>query len=723
MDLNYPNRPPPPIPRVAEKMALMKPRCVDEGYTSLASMRVSQVKPSTHTLLNQSSLETVIATSPPHDEANIKTRCSSSTVSKTIDDLYQSNYNDDNVVSPDLQKRRTVYIDSQNATFVENRGGLSDAIAAEERIENDLSLYREASAGSLGSESDLSESRLPPSMSLPDTPTVTHLSRWPPVQNLASVAADSNTNSEEDLSSMIQDVDDMVISTLSQDSSAKTTVVTAEPTSAPKAPRKALGWSARLSSLAAPLHLVNSLRQQLQGYSHHQQPQAPTSAGTPATSAHQQQVQPVSSSFSSLPPPPPYTSSTSISNLLPPQTVKESTTSNSKAVTAQTPATAATTTQFRSSPLLRRFIHGNKVVPSIADKFRQHDEDSKIIASAEISHDEKEKAPSIDQDDDADDDYGTPKSRNAKRFKCPAFDLKYKTLKKLGSGGHSTVRLAQTIADPSKRVVCKFIRSSSVWHWHRPSPARPKVPLEIHLMRQLAIQQPPHPAIVKYIEHFEYNTRYIIVMEYLGEDWVDLYDYVEVHGPVREDHSREIFTQIVDAIEFLHKLGYSHNDVKDENIMINTKTREVKIIDFGSATPLIPGQTASLFFGTKKFAAPEAVQGLPYYPEAQEVWALGALLYVLLFKMDPFRGDREIVELDISRRIERLRQMGKRDGGADISDAAATACRVMLEKDWSRRIRVKDIKKLAFFRPSSRKHVPKLSSFAEGEDDEEEEWV
>ena len=136
-------------------------------------------------------------------------------------------------------------------------------------------------------------------------------------------------------------------------------------------------------------------------------------------------------------------------------------------------------------------------------------------------------------------------------------------MKKLGSGGHSTVRLAHLISDPSEKFVCKFIRSSSVWHWHRPSPARPKIPLEIHVMRQLATSHyPPHPAIVRYIEHFEYQSKYIIVMEYLGEDWVDLYDYVELHGPVREDWSKEIFQQIVGAIEFLHSLGYCHNDVK-----------------------------------------------------------------------------------------------------------------------------------------------------------------
>ncbi|KAJ3190585.1 hypothetical protein HK101_008581 [Irineochytrium annulatum] len=299
------------------------------------------------------------------------------------------------------------------------------------------------------------------------------------------------------------------------------------------------------------------------------------------------------------------------------------------------------------------------------------------------------------------------------------FDLRYKVQKTLGSGGHSTVRLAHK---GSEKVVLKFIRNSSVWHWQQVENDNRKVPLEIHLMRQFKCDQ--HPNIISYVEHFEVRDRYIIVMEYLGEDWVDLYDYIEMFGPVKEKDSIEIFKQVVETILYLYKKGFHHNDIKDENILINIKTRRIKLIDFGSATAVAPGKTCELFYGTKKFAAPEAVRTEPYHPEAQEVWALGTLLFVLLFKMDPFTNDEEILATDIGRRISRYQasatpsatssfsanngggssssvgSVGAGSGrrGLEISDEAVKSLKMMMEKEWSKRVHLENALELPVFK-------------------------
>lgn len=46
------------------------------------------------------------------------------------------------------------------------------------------------------------------------------------------------------------------------------------------------------------------------------------------------------------------------------------------------------------------------------------------------------------------------------------------------------------------------------------------------------------------------------------------------------------FRQIVEALCFLHAHGIVHRDIKDENIIVDTRTLEVKIIDFGSGAAL-----------------------------------------------------------------------------------------------------------------------------------------
>lgn len=130
--------------------------------------------------------------------------------------------------------------------------------------------------------------------------------------------------------------------------------------------------------------------------------------------------------------------------------------------------------------------------------------------------------------------------------------------------------------------------------------------------------------------------------------------------------------------------------------MVNIKTQQVKLIDFGSLTSLDRGQHVKTFYGTKKFCSPEALRG-SYLPELQEVWALGTLFYVLLFKMDPFKTDDEVLDLDIGRRIERIRAYGINGQEISISDATLDALAKMLNKDWSQRPRVDQILKLPVF--------------------------
>lgn len=110
-------------------------------------------------------------------------------------------------------------------------------------------------------------------------------------------------------------------------------------------------------------------------------------------------------------------------------------------------------------------------------------------------------------------------------------------------------------------VVCKFIKETSVWKWYKDVEENINIPYEIQVMR--VFNKYEYPKAVEYIEHFHLGAgKYVIVMEYLGEEWCDLYDYIENHGPVREDHAREIFDQIVISIERMHWLGFLHNDIK-----------------------------------------------------------------------------------------------------------------------------------------------------------------
>lgn len=326
--------------------------------------------------------------------------------------------------------------------------------------------------------------------------------------------------------------------------------------------------------------------------------------------------------------------------------------------------------------------------------------DATFAAAAE-SHPQSDSRSIISSNADSNKDVSIPPRHSSKQSEYLekdalseklSFEQKYKVLKKLGCGGHSTVRLAMRYSD-KKLVVCKFIKETSVWHWVKNSENGSKTPLEIKIMSQLANDN--YSGVIKYIEHFSYGSKFIIVMEYLGQDWIDLYDYVELYGPVEERVARDIFYHILSAVDYLHWSGYTHNDIKDENIMINAKTREIKLIDFGSATPITPDGVCEVFYGTKKFACPEAVLGKPYLPGAQETWALGTLYYVLLFRMDPFKTDEDIVNLDIKVKIASvLRRSKEQNNNVDIfniSDNSISLLEKLLSKDPLKRPTITEI--------------------------------
>jgi Protein kinase domain len=274
------------------------------------------------------------------------------------------------------------------------------------------------------------------------------------------------------------------------------------------------------------------------------------------------------------------------------------------------------------------------------------------------------------------------------------FDAHYNVLRQIGTGGHSTVKLALR-KNTSVHVVCKFIQSANVWHWNNDN-----LPLEIEMMRKIK-----HTNIITLIDHFTLKDGgWIIVMEWLGKDWMDLYDYIEYYGPVIEYHTKQIFKQLVDVLEFMHGLGYSHNDIKgisrlteDENVMIHTASRKIKLIDFGSARPL-QALPVTIFYGTQKFASPEALTGNKEYNlSQQEVWSLGTLLYVLLFKMDPFVSDDEVRTLDLKKRIHKLRTGGGSVEPIVISDDACELLLVLLDRSPSRRPTIFEVKSFPFF--------------------------
>ena len=111
--------------------------------------------------------------------------------------------------------------------------------------------------------------------------------------------------------------------------------------------------------------------------------------------------------------------------------------------------------------------------------------------------------------------------------------------------------------------------------------------------------------------------------------------------------------QICQALSYLHHNNIVHLDLKVENIMVSCpERRQIKLVDFGIAKKLQPGQPCKVLCGTAEFCSPEVLRFDPisYVPTLQlslffvklqnsfclfcrtltDMWSVGVVVYLLL---------------------------------------------------------------------------------------------
>jgi serine/threonine-protein kinase len=155
-----------------------------------------------------------------------------------------------------------------------------------------------------------------------------------------------------------------------------------------------------------------------------------------------------------------------------------------------------------------------------------------------------------------------------------------------------------------------------------------------------------HPAIVAVYDTGETRTDYgplpYIVMEYV--DGRTLRDMVKSEGPLPAKRAMEIMADVCAALDFSHRHGIVHRDVKPANIMI-TKTGAVKVMDFGIARALSDGQAAvtqtAAVIGTAQYLSPEQARG-ESVDARSDVYAAGCVVFELLTGEPPFTGDSPV---------------------------------------------------------------------------------
>lgn len=208
-------------------------------------------------------------------------------------------------------------------------------------------------------------------------------------------------------------------------------------------------------------------------------------------------------------------------------------------------------------------------------------------------------------------------------------DGRYELISCLGSGGMGVVYKARQ-RQLDRVVAIKMPHLSNI---SSPS-ARNRFEREAQTMAKFS-----HENIVQVYDYNAKCERPYIVLEYVqGLELADLLaqsDQISVAGVMH------VCKQIANGLDYAHRHGVIHRDVKPENIVISDKRRCVKIMDFGLVR--IEGENsqdtrAGFVVGTPQYMSPEQVRARPVGP-ASDVYSFAVIVYCILTGRLPFEGD------------------------------------------------------------------------------------
>ncbi|MFC7247782.1 Stk1 family PASTA domain-containing Ser/Thr kinase [Catellatospora aurea] len=156
-----------------------------------------------------------------------------------------------------------------------------------------------------------------------------------------------------------------------------------------------------------------------------------------------------------------------------------------------------------------------------------------------------------------------------------------------------------------------------------------------------------HPAIVAVYDTGEERAPTGEVLPYIVMEFVagrTLKEVLAAEGRLMPRRAMEITADICAALEFSHRHGIIHRDIKPGNVMF-TPNAQVKVMDFGIARALASGATTmtqtSAVIGTAQYLSPEQARG-EAVDARSDVYAAGCVLFELLCGHPPFVGDSPV---------------------------------------------------------------------------------
>ncbi|CAN1238740.1 3-phosphoinositide-dependent protein kinase 2 [Linum grandiflorum] len=167
-------------------------------------------------------------------------------------------------------------------------------------------------------------------------------------------------------------------------------------------------------------------------------------------------------------------------------------------------------------------------------------------------------------------------------------------------------------------------------------------------LERIVLDQLDHPGVVRL--YFTFQDTFSLYMALESCEGGELFDQITRKRRLSEEEARFYAAEVVDALEYIHKMGLIHRDIKPENLLL-AADGHIKIADFGSVKPMqdsritvLPNAAsddkACTFVGTAAYVPPEVLNSSPA-TFGNDLWALGCTVYQMLSGTSPFKDASE----------------------------------------------------------------------------------
>ena len=204
----------------------------------------------------------------------------------------------------------------------------------------------------------------------------------------------------------------------------------------------------------------------------------------------------------------------------------------------------------------------------------------------------------------------------------------FRIIKVLGRGFYGKVMLVEKLST-GEYFALKTIRKKKIMD---------VLPISTVLAEKTILSDlPPYPFIVNFCFSFQTEHKFYIGLEYAAGG--ELLHYLSKQECISIDTTRLYIAEIALAINHLHQNNIIYRDLKPENILLDAQGH-IKLTNLGLSVKVEDDQLENTFCGTPEFLAPEILLQNGYsYPV--DWWALGILLYFLIYKVTPFYDENQ----------------------------------------------------------------------------------